>query len=126
MMTRRGFLATGLASVAGLALAVVGYRKYAAYHSPPRRLDKDDLVEYLERTFAYLQPDRASVEKYVDLYLVHYDAAPTFRELPRLESAFLLSTNFFQSGQPATGPVRFAAFYHPYVSPCYNPLVQGT
>ena len=42
-----------------------------------------------------------------------------------LENTFLLSTNFFQSGQPAAGPIRFVAFYHPYVSPCYNPLVQA-
>ena len=43
--------------------------------------------------------------------------------MPFVERTFLMSTDFFQAGQPPNGPVRFVQLYHPYVSPCYNPMV---
>lgn len=125
MATRRRFLVAGLAAVAGLALAAVGVRHVVRLRRVPRPFDRDELAEHLRRTYAYLRPEPAEVDRFVELYLAHYNAAPMFDDVAPLENTFLLSTNFFQSGQPAAGPIRFVAFYHPYVSPCYNPLVQA-
>lgn len=34
---------------------------------------------------------------------------------------FLLSTDFFQSGEDTSRPVEYVRFYDPYVHPCYTP-----
>jgi hypothetical protein len=134
MIGRRRFLALGVAAAGGAALAIVGYRR-RLWHRAWRRLwprpvervyTKRELQQHLQRTFAYLHPDVAGVERYVDLYLAHYHDSPSDGDLPQFETTFLLSTNFFQSGQPTSGPIQFVALFHPYVSPCYNPLVQST
>ncbi len=44
--------------------------------------------------------------------------------LGQMTSVFLLSTDFFLNGADETKPVRFRQLFHPYVSPCWNPLVQ--
>ena len=42
----------------------------------------------------------------------------------RVLERFLLSTDFFNDDAGGSRPLRFAAYYDPYVNPCYNPLVH--
>jgi hypothetical protein len=119
-VTRRRLLLTGFAlaaSGAGLATFEYWRRRSPAYR-------RQQLIEHLQEVFGYLQPDPKETAEFVDLYLRHYDADPRSGSRRFLEQTFLLSTDFFQSGQPPAGPVRFVQLYHRYLSPCYNPLVQ--
>ena len=120
MLTRRQLLRLGLCAVAGAGLGSWGHRRRWGWDGVYRQRR---LNEHLHRTFGYLRPDPAGVDRFVALYLEHHNGSPTRGSLPHVEQTFLLSTDFFQSGQPATGPIRFVTLYHPYVSPCYDPLV---
>ena len=40
----------------------------------------------------------------------------------KLAERFLLSSDFFQTGENAKRAPKFFMIYDPYVSPCYNPL----
>ena len=35
-----------------------------------------------------------------------------------------MSTDFFQNGQDQARALAFVAYYDPYLTPCYNPLVS--
>lgn len=109
-------LATGTAATTGYGVVV--YRRRRRWHV----YSAAELAEHLRETFDYLRPDAAGVDRFVKEYLQHHNAAPQLRALEHVETTFLLSTDFFTSGQPAAGPIRFARLYHPYVNPCYNPL----
>jgi hypothetical protein len=118
--TRRRLLQTGLAlaaSGAGLASFVYWRRRSPGYR-------RQQIIEHLNEVFAYLQPNPQGTAQFVDLYLRHYDPDPWSGTMRFVERTFLLSTDYFQSGQPPAGPVRFVQLYHRYLSPCYNPLVQ--
>ncbi len=41
---------------------------------------------------------------------------------PRFTHRFLLSTDFFQMGEDQSRELNYVMLYHPYASPCYNPL----
>jgi hypothetical protein len=119
-LTRRRLLLSGLAlatSGAGLATFEYWRRRTPGYR-------RQQLIDHLHEAFGYLRPDPQGTARFVDLYLRHYNSRPPRENVRFVEQTFLLSTNYFQSGQPAAGPVRFVTLYHPYVSPCYNPFAQ--
>jgi hypothetical protein len=117
-LTRRRLLGWAVAgAAAAIGLGSVGY-----YVQRPRTYGRQDVIDHMLHAFAYLNPDPRGVGQFVDLYLVHYNSQPPSNSMQFAEQIFLLSTDFFQSGQPPAGPLRFVLLYHPYAFPCYNPM----
>lgn len=65
----------------------------------------EDVLEAFVRDF----------ERHRGRFRLHAQAVPHAR--------FLASTDFFQNGADEAKPLRYASYYDPYVSPCYNPFV---
>jgi hypothetical protein len=118
-LTRRRMLQLALAVGAAGSGAYVYEQRRAAR----RPYDRTALAEHLHEVFGYLQPDPAGVTTFVDQYLEHYNPRPRRTRLPHVEETFLMSTDYFQTGQPAAGPIHFVMLYRPDLHPCYNPLV---
>lgn len=118
-LSRRRLLQIGMAAaISAVALVVVRLPQH------PRVLNRRDVVDHLLEAFGYLHPDPQETGRFADLYLAHHRSEPGEGDLEHLEQTYLLSTDFFQSGQPPAGPVHFVQLYHPYVLPCYSPLVR--
>lgn len=82
-------------------------------------------AERIVRHFDYLTLDRAGVERYVREYERVFGRAE-LRHVARnqeLYTKYLMSTDFFLNGADERRVVRFVALYHPYTTPCWNPLV---
>lgn len=82
-------------------------------------------AERLVRHFDYLTLDRTGVERYVREYQRVFGKVHP-RSIARNQefyTKYLMSTDFFQHGGDESRPVRFVALYHPYTTPCWNPLV---
>lgn len=134
-ITRRTLLKSGV-----VGAAVVGAAGTAAYlsYDKIRLLQPSELVSYLKSNFDYLtfNIDDAQFTAFANEYLEYY------REVPRetwyvlrggdeekhknvmddFAMTFLMSTDFFKNGADESKPVNYVMFYHPYRSPCWNPL----
>ena len=119
-VTRRRVLKLVIAgATAAIGLGSIGY-----IVQRPRVYRRQDVIDHMQQAFAYLHPDPHGIGQFVDLYMIHYNSQPPSNSMPFAEQIFLLSTDFFPSGQPSAGPIRFVQLYHPYAFPCYNPMVQ--
>jgi hypothetical protein len=77
----------------------------------------------VRRQFPELTIADADLARFLEDYQVHYgELLP--EGLDHLYRTFLLSTNFFQQDLDGRGEVEYMNLYHPYASPCYNPLAQ--
>ena len=107
---------------------------------PWRFLRRKDLVRFLHDRYDYLELSPGCAEQFVDDFTRHrgrvgrmlvaraQGQGEAYTEaLDHFAIAFLLSTSFFLRRDRDGGePVRYVAFYDPYVSPCWNPLaVEG-
>jgi hypothetical protein len=122
-MRRRNFL-IGISSTAlGCFVLAVGHWAYFG------RYTEKGFAQYLRLRCYSLNFEVSDTEfgRFVQLYKKYY-GLPNARWLPgaleQMTSVFLLSTDFFVNGADETKPVRFRQFFHPYVSPCWNPLVH--
>ena len=134
-ITRRKAIALGVAGTGAAALAAgTGWVARDTIKAMP----KADALAYLKSEFEYLQLDMKDeqFQSFIDDYYEHYRRVP--RKLYRrirsgdpddwqrygdhLCSIFLCSTNFFLNDADESKPVRYVRFYHPYVSPCWNPF----
>jgi hypothetical protein len=118
---RRGFLV-------GLASSVIGgavFTHWALF----RRFTGTGFAEYLRLKFHYLNLEvtEAEFESFFQLYKRHYGWQRRWKPsaLDPMPMTFLMSTDFFLNGADESQPVRFRQFYHPYVSPCWSPLIKA-
>ncbi len=122
-MRRRSLLIGIATSTLGGALAAAGHWTLFG------RYTERGFAQYLRLRCHYLtlEVTDGEFERFVRLYKKHYGFterrwAP--RALEPMAAVFLLSTDFFANGADESKPVRFRRFFHPYVSPCWNPLVK--
>jgi hypothetical protein len=128
-VTRRAFLAI-LASIAAGAGALIVVREsgLASLRNAVRKLEGFGRapVERLRNHYAWLAVEPSAFERYVTDYERHFGRLGRF-SIPRsyFFTRFLLSTSFFMNASALEGePVRYAVFYEPTTSPCYNPLAS--
>ncbi len=80
----------------------------------------------LRARFSYLRIDDAVLATFAGDYLRdrrhRWDGRAPFPDRDAMR--FLMSTDFFQNGADESRSLRWVAYYNPYVSPCYNPLVE--
>lgn len=134
-ISRRKAIVLGIVGTGGVALAAgTGWVARDVIKAMP----KADALAYLKSQFDYLQLDLTEQQfvNFIDDYYEHYRSVPRklYRRIRSGDSddwqqygdhlcwVFLCSTTFFLNGADESKPVRYVRFYHPYVSPCWNPL----
>jgi len=134
-VSRRTLLKIGAAGAGAAALgAGVAYTQRGRL----KDLTPNEAAAFLRRNFAYLrlqasddQLRRFTVEyqrRYRPLQRPYWHrlrgwGANSFqRQMDHFATTFLLSTDFFMNGENEAMPVRYMMFYHPYASPCWNPM----
>ena len=121
---RRRSLLIGIAStVLGGAVAATGHWTLFG------RFTETGFGQYLRLRCHYLtfEVTADELERFVRLYRKHYGFHAHRWSPGALEpmvQVFLMSTDFFSNGADESKPVRFRRFFHPYLSPCWNPLVD--
>jgi hypothetical protein len=146
-ITRRRFLARGMAAAAVVAAGVYGGWKW-------RRGDPADIVvAVLKRRVGYLNVDPASFRSFAADYLLEkkeylaelrklsavslplrfftpYRWMKQGNAVRRLEDTvvgqYLLSTDFFEHGGDELRAVNYVTYYDPYRAPCRNFLARRT
>jgi hypothetical protein len=128
-VTRRAFLAI-LASIAAGAAALIVARESGLerLRKAVRKLEGLGRapVDRLHDHYAWLAVEPSAFERYVTDYERHFGWLGRF-SISRSDffTRFLLCTNFFTNASAREGePVRYAIFYEPTTSPCYNPLAN--
>ena len=93
--------------------------------SPPEpTASQARLIGQLREHFDYLDIDDETLRRFAnDFELQREPLAPGTELSGSDHTRFLMSTDFFQNGADESRPLRYVAYYDPYVSPCYNPLV---
>lgn len=117
-----------LAGILGGGLLVGGGCREAdetdeAQHSGDIRSEKVDLPlrHAIREHFAYLSIDDQVIDAF-SKDLGRHQGRWNPETSPRPYTRFLASTDFFQNGADEARPLRYVAFYDPYVSSCYNPF----
>jgi hypothetical protein len=124
---RRGLLG---ALAAGLALAAAALPGgLAPLRWLARRIGgrgaRAELRALLLAHFPYLRIDAEVADAWLRDLERRGGGLPDPAALPSdLALRFLLSTDFFQGGADPARPLRYAAFYDPWATPCYNPLLR--
>lgn len=79
--------------------------------------------KFWKRTYSFAHQQMIKWHYYIDnsAFTLPYPRNYEFYR-GRIVAAFLLSTDFFENKMDASKPVRFTAFYDPYVRPCSNPF----
>jgi hypothetical protein len=91
---------------------------------PPKPLSETgvQLAALLVETLDTLSLPELTVAQWVNRYEAHRGPWKRRRALPRkVLQNFLMSTDFFPAADERK-PLRFVAYYDPYISVCYNPL----
>ena len=81
-----------------------------------------DKLRAIEARFEAITEEMGQPEVVAD-YLKHYEP-PTRIKLVHVATTFLMSTDFFPNGARESRPLRYVMLYHPYRTPCYNPLAR--
>ena len=100
-----------------------------------------EVAQFLRGNFHYLRLNvsDAQMHKFAADYAKHYqrigrrqlhrfkgrDASYFDRLMDHLAITFLMSTDFFLNGGDESKPVKYVMLYHPYVSPCWNPILMA-
>jgi hypothetical protein len=120
-MKRRHFVAGALGTAGALGLG--------ACKQPERQQKTKEAAvqhaysKYETQIRSQLKPltiDSQEVVKFAKAWEGH--KGPFKGSPARLAELFLLSSDFFQTGEDAKRAPKFFMIYDPYLSPCYNPL----
>ncbi len=126
-LPRREFLAAG--SLAALAVGVLGTAGCGGSKESARGMSvaeaRKKVVEYLRLKLPYLRHGEGTLERFAAEYVRHFPPGTKPGPGPNLVARYLLSTDFFPNGADESKPLDWVEFYDPYISPCYNPLVEG-
>ena len=103
-----------------------------------KRLQPQEMAEYLRANFDYLtfNFNEDKFLEYAKEYREHYEeisrelwsdlrgrgSEQHREEIDQFATRFLMSTDFFMYGADESRPINYVMFYHPYRSPCWNPL----
>ena len=130
-VTRRTFIAGSLAIAGGLGALGLYFRGLAGKSTRPSAegsisLGAKKLKAAIRERFDYLEFDDEVVLAFVrDRERI----AGRLHAKKRLGDAvfdqFLMSTDFFQQGADESSTLHYVAYYDPYATPCYNPLMQA-
>ena len=129
MISRRAFLRAAALGALPVGTGVVVWRNSLAWvaNRASARLVAMARTpeERLRAHFHYLTFDPAAAVQYIE-DLRHYN--PTFSTRqplgPDIHTQFLLSTDFFRHDADESREIYYVGFYHPYVTPCNNPLAR--
>ncbi len=116
-------VASGL-GIAGVAGWLIGETDTPVPADPLAELSdvETSLANQIRANFSYLDIEADALARFAQAF-AKYGLG---RREPVLRAAdfhrFLLSTDFFQNGANESRRLRYARYYDPYVSPCYNPL----
>ncbi|PRQ04680.1 hypothetical protein ENSA5_05940 [Enhygromyxa salina] len=126
--TRRTFLAMtiGGAVVAGGAAGLTWWIKDRGELDeiePPEPMSEtgEVLAGLLRERLDMLELPDATISKWVNRYEKHRKPWTRDKVSRKDLQNFLLSTDFFPAADESK-PLRFVAYYDPYISVCYNPL----
>lgn len=81
------------------------------------------LGPHLRAALPFLILPDATIDAFVDAWSGFERPPDTPEKLRKVRHTFLLSTSFFQTGADESKPLQFIAYYDPYRTPCYNPLI---
>lgn len=129
-LMKMGVVGGGLLGVTGTAAWV--------WRDDIRKLQPSDIADYLESQFDYLTFNfgTETLREFAIQYREQYreisreswhklrggDEESYNKAMDHLAVTFLMSTDFFLTGADESKPVNYVMFYHPYISPCWNPL----
>lgn len=134
-ITRRKLLKSGV-----VGAGVLGVTGTAAWFGRDRirLLQSGELTHYLKANFEYLtfNFDDEQITEHVANYLESYQEVPRetwhvlrggdadqhAQTMDHFAMTFLMSTDFFLHGADESRPVNYVMFFHPYRSPCWNPV----
>ncbi|HEY6722974.1 MAG TPA: hypothetical protein VI197_03050 [Polyangiaceae bacterium] len=133
-MKRREFMAGALGTAGGVVAAgsVAGSLLTAGCKQPDRSTRQQQTREpavpaaYAKRVtgirsrLSGLTLDSQEIVKFVQAWETR--KGPLKGKAVKLAELFLLSSDFFQTGENAKRAPKFFMIYDPYLSPCYNPL----
>ena len=88
---------------------------------------KARFIQAIQEKLNYLELDRTALTQYQIEIEKIFGRIPELRKNETAEtfaSHFLLCTNFFIDGEDTSKKIRFVTFYDPYISPCFNPVMQ--
>ncbi len=126
-LARRDFLAAGTLAV--LAVGVLGAPGCGPAGGRGGGLSVAEarrrVVEYLRLKLPWLRHGKGTLERFAEEYVRHFPPGTKPGAGPNLVARYLLSTDFFPNGADESRPLDYVEFYDPYISPCYNPLVEG-
>ncbi len=89
-----------------------------------RRLDTTLRRELLDEV-GYLKIDSDGLDSYLQAYAAFIRKEPQKDRKEDIVRRFLLSFDFFQNGGDEARLLHFVAFYHPYSTPCYQPIAHA-
>jgi hypothetical protein len=121
-LSRRGLLRLiGLTSGGMIFGSGCGNEDEASIDGVARKNQTSALARELRSQFSYLKIESNVIDAFVRDFERHRGPwSPGSHAVPH--ARFLASTSFFQNGADETTPLRYATYYDPYISPCYNPF----
>lgn len=127
-LSRRTFLRIGGVTAVSLVsgyLVVQRTRRALKETADPLDPAMKTALNALRDAFPNLKFSESTAIEYIEAYRTEIRAL----NLEVLRSwdfyrRFLLSTNLFTSGRREEEPLRFVNLYHPYITPCHNPLAS--
>jgi hypothetical protein len=121
--------------VAASIMAVAGAGGATAWVLLPEDLDPrppsglgaeaDHVIALIAGHFHYLAVPDETLFAFMGRHLEFRRPMPDSRKArSELYVRFLMSTDFFINDEDAARPLHFLAYYDPYRTPCFNPLVR--
>lgn len=134
-MSRRTVIKLGVVGAGAASLAV---GKAWVFQDQIKELTPGEVARYLQSHFHYLRLriSNQDLRQFAIEYRKHYGPLHRVswqrlrgwpeemiqRQRDDLATRFLMSTDFFLHGGDERREINYVQFYHPYVSPCWNPL----
>lgn len=127
-MKRREFIAGALGTAGGLGAGALAVgckqpdraRRQQEVTTPPVPPAYAKQVTQIRSRLEGLTIDDQEIVKFAQAW--QNSKGPFKGKGAKLAELFLLSSDFFQTGENAKRAPKFFMLYDPYVSPCYNPL----
>jgi hypothetical protein len=122
-MKRREFMAGALGAAGALGLVGCKQKGRADRQQKPPPEAQSPYSKYESQIRARLKGltiDGQEVAKFAKAW--ESQKGPFKGNAARLAELFLLSSDFFQTGEDSARAPKFFMIYDPYLSPCYNPL----